>query len=73
MGKSITKSNKKGHGTDDIGFHNSSGSIDLETLKEIRKLLKLGWTHQKISDKFGIGRSTVTRISLGMGYKDQGL
>lgn len=66
-------SRKKDHGTDDIGFKNSRASIDLKTLKEIRRLLELGtWTQKAIGDKFGLSRLFITKIANGHRYKGQG-
>jgi len=36
-----------------------------DEVREIRKLLALGVTHQKIEEQFKIGRTTVTNIHLG--------
>ena len=64
---------KKEHGTDDVGVKNSRASIDLETLIEIRKLLKKSLlTHKEIGDKFGLGRVFITKIANGHRYKGQG-
>lgn len=63
---------KKEHGTDDIGIKNSRAKIDLITLKEIRKLLNEGKTHQLIGDKFGLNRVFITKIANGHRYKGQG-
>lgn len=66
-------SRKKDHGTDDIGVKNSRSSIDLETLKEIRRLLVLGTLTQKeIGAKFGLSRLFITKIKNGHRYKNQG-
>jgi hypothetical protein len=65
---------KKEHGTDDIGINNSRAHIDIKTLKEIRRLLKLGTLTQKaIGEKFGLNRLFITKIANGYRYKNQGL
>lgn len=63
---------KKIHGTDDTGIKNSRAKIDLETLKEIRKLLSQGLTHTFIGNKLGLSRVFITKIANGNSYKGQG-
>lgn len=69
---SFNHGRKKGHGTDDVGVKNSRAKIDLETLKEIRKLLIKGLTHKEIGNKFDLSRVFITKIANGYRYKDQG-
>lgn len=65
---------KKDHGTDDTGINNSRSKIDLQTLKDIRKLLKQQkLTHKQIGEKFGLSRVFITKIANGHRYKGQGL
>lgn len=42
-----------------------SGSLTIEKVEQIVTMLKMCKLHQEIADKFGIGRTTVTRISNG--------
>ncbi|KAI9292216.1 hypothetical protein K502DRAFT_367796 [Neoconidiobolus thromboides FSU 785] len=39
-------------------------TLDLKTKRKIIEIAELGYSHQKIADKFNIGRSTVTKILL---------
>lgn len=62
------------HGTDDIGVKNTRSKIkDINTIKEIRKLLKIGKKHSDIANKFGVSRVFITKIANGHRYKGQGL
>lgn len=65
---------KKEHGTDDIGIKNSRAKIDLNTLKEIRRLLtEKKLTHKEIGERFNLSRLFITKIANGHRYKGQGL
>lgn len=59
---------KVGNGIDDAGHRNSRASLTEPQVREIRRLLDRGVKHQAIADRFGVARTTVTKINRGFRY-----
>lgn len=53
------------HGTDDRGHKNSRSCVTPEQVREIRTLLSSKEKQQTIADKFGVSRTTISRIANG--------
>ena len=53
-----------------IKMSEGRGKLSSEKVNEIADLLKNGWAHQEIADKFNICRTAITRISNGTRWKN---
>lgn len=47
------------------GLNNPNCRLSEDEIKEVVILLKSGVTHQRVADRFGVGRSTITHLWLG--------
>lgn len=63
------EADKKKHGTDNTGERHGMVKLTEEEVREIKLLLSLGWTQQRIARQFNMARMTINRIKMGSLWK----
>jgi len=72
-GKSKSKEHKENISFSKMGKKNPNfkrGKLTIENIKEIKKMLRSGMTHRKISSLFEVNSSCITRINTGESHSD---
>lgn len=66
--KSENAEDRRRHGTMPLGSRHPNAKLDELKVRQVKKLLAAGWTHQSIADRFGVTPSIIGRIARGKGW-----
>lgn len=68
-GENMRDMEAKGRSHHDVGSENPAAKLDEAKVREIRQLLKEGFSHRELGERYGVTSATITYINVGATWR----